>query len=463
MRVKKLSAAVVAALVTAGIGAAAPSASAAVTDPTGRYQVVTPSRIVDTRTGLGLPAGPVRANTTAAFQVTGRGGVPATGVQSVVVNITVVNPAATGWLVAYASDSAQPRTSTVNYPGGWTGATSATVPVGADGKIKVSVGGSGVQVAVDVMGWYASSTSTVAPGSLYQAAVPERWFDSRTDGGGKFVPGDYLDIPIEFDETGGARLTAMQFNLTATGGTGRGWFTAWNGTNNPPSTSALNFSVGETSPNLVTVPVRRVGNSTSQPGWGEYYATVENTSNASAHLIVDGVASFYTDPSNKGATHVVVPPVRVGDSRSGVGMPKGKLGAGRTVNVALPGSLLTPRTDSFEGTITMANPSTNSFLSLFAVGDPRPVASAVNAQTGRNRSNGFATYPGCVDTACTTAGYSIYNSTGTVDAILDVTGRFDLTAEAIAAQGAPAAKATQKSGQRAQVRRAQLAGAPTRG
>ena len=136
MRVKKLSAAVVAALVTAGIGAAAPSASAAVTDPTGRYQVVTPSRIVDTRTGLGLPAGPVRANTTAAFQVTGRGGVPATGVQSVVVNITVVNPAATGWLVAYASGSPQPRTSTVNYPGGWTGATSATVPVGADGKMR---------------------------------------------------------------------------------------------------------------------------------------------------------------------------------------------------------------------------------------------------------------------------------------------------------------------------------------
>ena len=52
MRVKKLSAAVVAALVTAGIGAAAPSASAAVTDPTGRYQVVTPSRIVDTRIAL---------------------------------------------------------------------------------------------------------------------------------------------------------------------------------------------------------------------------------------------------------------------------------------------------------------------------------------------------------------------------------------------------------------------------
>ena len=28
------------------------------------------------------------------------------------------------------------------------------------------------------------------------------------------------------------------------------------------------------------MPVRRVGSSTSQPGWGEYYATVENTSNA---------------------------------------------------------------------------------------------------------------------------------------------------------------------------------------
>lgn len=459
MFIKKLSAAVVAATIAVGLCSATPSASATAANPTGKYQAVAPTRIVDTRIGLGLPS-KLSAYTTTEFTVAGKGGVPATGVQSVVVNITVVNPSRTGYLVAYAGGTAKPGTSTVNYPAGWTGATGATVPVGTDGKVRLYAGGADVEVAVDVMGWYATSASTAAPGSLYLGNPPERWFDSRT-AGGRLTPGDFVELPIEFNEEGGRRLTAMQFNLTATGGFGPGWFTAWDGTGDPPSTSALNFTVGETSPNLITVPVRRVG-AGSQANTGKYLATIENTSGASAHLIVDAVGSFYTDPANFGTTHVPVTPTRVGDTRLGIGLPRGTVGAGRTVNLTVPTTLDNPRVDSFEGVLTMAGPTASSYLTMYALGMPsRPATSNVNADPGRNRSNGFAALPGCSGTACN-AGYSIYNAGGNVHVIVDVTGRFELTDEAIAAVGAPPAKRAPNAAPRAVADRTpKLAATPT--
>ncbi|WP_431843324.1 hypothetical protein [Calidifontibacter indicus] len=318
-----------------------------------------------------------------------------------------------------------------------------------------------VQVAVDVMGWYATSASTVTPGSLYLAAAPERWLDSRVDGDRtRLAPGDFLELPIEFDETGGRRLTAMQFNLTATGGFGNGWFTAWNGAGDPPGTSALNFSVGETSPNLVTVPVRRVG-AGSRPGSGLYLAVVENTSRSSAHLIVDAAGSYFTDPANYGSTHVVVPATRIGDSRTGLGTAKGTVAGGRTVNVSVPTGLVTDRADAFEGVLTMANPTAATYLTMFASGEDRPATSSVNSTAARNRSNGFSTYPGCLDAACR-PGYAVYNSAGAVNVILDVTGRFDLTDETIGAVGAPPAKRAPNAAPKAVADRTpKLAATPT--
>ena len=60
----------------------------------GTYVSLPPSRVLDTRSGLGgTTVGP---NAILSVQVGGRGGVPATGVSAVVLNVTAAQPTSTG-------------------------------------------------------------------------------------------------------------------------------------------------------------------------------------------------------------------------------------------------------------------------------------------------------------------------------------------------------------------------------
>ena len=55
----------------------------------GAFVSLDPSRLLDTRVGNGAAQAPVSAFGTVSLQVTGRGGVPSSGVAAVVVNVTV--------------------------------------------------------------------------------------------------------------------------------------------------------------------------------------------------------------------------------------------------------------------------------------------------------------------------------------------------------------------------------------
>src|ERR1035438_4198115 len=81
----------------------------------GGFVSVTSARLLDTRVGTGAPAHPVAANSTLALQVTGRAGVPTTGVSAVVLNVTVTSPAKAGSISAYPDASALPSTSNLNF------------------------------------------------------------------------------------------------------------------------------------------------------------------------------------------------------------------------------------------------------------------------------------------------------------------------------------------------------------
>jgi len=54
-------------------------------------------RVLDTRDGNGAPARAVGPGASVAVQITGRGGIPTTGVSAVVINIAVTEPTAP-WL-----------------------------------------------------------------------------------------------------------------------------------------------------------------------------------------------------------------------------------------------------------------------------------------------------------------------------------------------------------------------------
>ncbi|MET1004870.1 MAG: endonuclease/exonuclease/phosphatase family protein, partial [Propionibacteriaceae bacterium] len=83
---------------------------------TTKYQALTPSRLLDTRTGLGAPKAVVPAAGKVDLIVAGHGGVPLTGVSAVVLNVTVTQPAVGGYATVFPAGVTRPDASTINFP-----------------------------------------------------------------------------------------------------------------------------------------------------------------------------------------------------------------------------------------------------------------------------------------------------------------------------------------------------------
>ena len=74
----------------------------------GALGLVTPFRVLDTRSGVGAPRTVIGPGASVTVQVEGVGGVPATGVAAVVVNVTAVSPTRAGYLAAFAAARPSP-------------------------------------------------------------------------------------------------------------------------------------------------------------------------------------------------------------------------------------------------------------------------------------------------------------------------------------------------------------------
>lgn len=225
----------------------------------GRFNAVAPSRLLDTRSGTGAPAGRRSAGASLALPVTGHGGVPATGVSSVVLSVTEVD-ASPGWVTVWPSGQARPAASNLNTDlAGQTVAAHVTVPVGAGGAVNLFTSGGG-HLLVDVVGWFTDATAPDSQSGLYVALSPTRRIDTRTGQGvnaagirpAKSTTGILLGGSNGIPASGVAAVVAT---LTATQAAPT-YLTAWAGGSPRPQTSNLNVTIpGDTVPNLVTSPV----------------------------------------------------------------------------------------------------------------------------------------------------------------------------------------------------------------
>src|SRR5207245_2703186 len=68
-------------------------------------------------------------------QVTGVGGVPATGVAAAILNVTVTQPTANGYLTVYPAGSGRPLASNLNFVAGQTVPNLVEVALGTGGKV----------------------------------------------------------------------------------------------------------------------------------------------------------------------------------------------------------------------------------------------------------------------------------------------------------------------------------------
>ena len=222
----------------------------------GSFAPLTPARVLDTRSNQGAN-GPVPANGVIDVQLTGQGGIPATGVSAVAINVTAVSPSAPGFISAWPSGSAQPNTSILNFTAGQTTPNMVVLPVGTDGKIKLFNGSPGtVQLLGDVTGYFVGGTPT-APGSL-APLTPARVLDTRIEPGREWTGTRERRHRRAIDRTGrrtchrGLGRRDQRDRRVAVGSRVDQRLAIGSP---QPNSSILNFTAGQNAPNMVVLPV----------------------------------------------------------------------------------------------------------------------------------------------------------------------------------------------------------------
>ena len=217
----------------------------------GLLQPLPPARILDTRRPQDGPA--VGPGELRPVQVAGRGGVPPTGVSAVVLNVTVTNPSAASYLTVFPAGVGLPTASNLNFLAGQTVPNRVIVPLGAGGGLDLYNAVGTVDVVIDVNGWFTDG-STVA-GSRLSGLPPSRIFDSRQRPDAPAIgPGETRSIQVAGQ--GGvpaSGATAVVLNVTVTNPTAASYLTVFPGDAALPVASDLNWTAGETVPNLVVV------------------------------------------------------------------------------------------------------------------------------------------------------------------------------------------------------------------
>ena len=220
----------------------------------GLFNALTPSRLLDTRNGQG----PIGQMETINIQVAGTGGVPASGVSSVVLNVTVTNPTVPSYLTVWPVGAQRPLASTLNFVGGQTVPNRVVVEVGSGGQVSFFNFLGSTDLVVDVDGWFTDS-SNPSGGAAMIAQRPVRVFDTRPGFTGPppgkmpLGPGGTATINTSIDGTGGP--PAVVANVTATDPTASGYLTLYPDTASRPLASDLNFVPGQTIANLTVVGI----------------------------------------------------------------------------------------------------------------------------------------------------------------------------------------------------------------
>ncbi|MGW0468481.1 FlgD immunoglobulin-like domain containing protein [Streptomyces sp. NPDC003027] len=217
-----------------------------------RFLPVEPARILDTRAGLGAPKAKVGAARTVNVRVTGRGGLPATGVSAVVLNLTATNPSSATFVSVYPYGTQRTSASNLNVAAGRTAANAVVVPV-KDGQITLYNHTGTVDLIADVSGYF---TTDAAQGARFRPVTPARVMDTRQGlGGHKLGPAQSVALPVagtgEVPVTG---ASAVVLNVTATNATAPTYLAATTRAGTP-TVSNINLMPGWTVPNLVVVPV----------------------------------------------------------------------------------------------------------------------------------------------------------------------------------------------------------------
>jgi hypothetical protein len=385
---------------------AAPSGASA-------YVPVSPSRILDTRTGLGFGRR-VGAGETFTLSLPG---VPANA-SAVVLNLTIDAAADRGFVTVYPAGVTRPTASSINVDGvGQTIANLVTVPVGSGDKLNVYSQMSADLIA-DVQGYYVPAAS--AQSGRFTPMTPTRLLDTRSTGAphrGQFAAGESFTLNVAALGGVPADAIAAALNVTVTDSRSSGFWTVFPAGSARPMASNINVSgAGATIANQV---IARLSG-----GQATIYAQT------GGNLIVD-LVGWFTGPSaasSDSGLFVPVSPSRLVDTRQGPSVPAV---AGRSVEVNVAGRFGVPT--SGVGAVVLNATVTQSaapgFFTIWPAQTYRPTASNINATYAGETIANHVIAP------VSTAGFEFFTQSG-AHLLADITGFYTGT-EAAAVLPAP--------------------------
>jgi hypothetical protein len=341
------------------------------------YFPLTPARILDTRNGNGL-SGPLGSHAARPFQVTGRGGVPATAT-AVTGNLTVTAQTSRGYVYLGPDPVSSPASSTLNFPVGDDRANGVTVALGDGGILGITYvspnAGTTAHAIFDVTGYFVPDTS----GATYAALIPARILDTRTGNGLGGPFSSHAARTFGVANRGGvpANATAVTGNLTVTGQTSSGYLSIGPNATDNPTSSTLNFPQGDDRANGVTVAL----------GGGNLSVTfVAPAPGPVAHVIFDVTGYFV--PGSSGAKYVPLTPSRILDTRSGTGLSGSFYSHGaRTFGVTGRGGVASGST-AVTGNLAVTSQTSNGYLFIGPAATNDPTSSTLNFPVGDDRANG---------------------------------------------------------------------------
>ncbi|WP_329565474.1 TolB family protein [Kitasatospora sp. NBC_01266] len=336
------------------------------------FHPIPPARLLDTRDGTGTVAkGAVPAGGILPLQISGAGGVPASGVTSVVLNVTVTDTTGPGHLTAWGDTTAMPSTSNLNWnQAGQTISNLVTLPVPSDGELDIFTN-STTDVVADVQGYYTADTS----GATFTSQAPTRILDTRTPlGVPSKGPVDYSTISLKVDGQNGvpANASAVVLNLTtAFTANDAGYLEAYPEGTAPPTVSNVNWSSsGALISGLAVVPVGADGN-------------VSIKVHGTTDVVADVFGYFTADSA--GAKFSSTVPGRILDTRlSGSALTAGQPLALQVTGVdGVPSGI-----KSVVLNLTVTDNNSAGFLEAWADGTTRPAAASnVNWVSGQTIPN----------------------------------------------------------------------------
>ncbi len=371
-------------------------------DTLGQFVSMSPARLFDTRDGTGGRRGGIRAEETVDIQVTGRSGVPSSGVKAVALNVTSVGATQTTNFRVFPTGIPLPGASSLNPRPGRAIPNMVIVGVGENGKISVFNQRGKTDCVVDIMGYYTSTQAKrLAP------LVPSRLLDTRSGVGakrGRVRGGTTIDLQVSgrggVPESG---ADAVILNVGSVNPTSRGYVAVWPKGEKQPDISNLNYSPGMNIPNLVICKLGDGGQVSLFANAGEL------------DLIADVVGCFKSD----GSRHVAVAPSRLLDTREGIGAPRARVGGRGEVELTVTGrGGVANGASAVILNVTAANAAAATYVTVYPNGVKRPDASSLNIAAGGTAANLVVAKVG------TNGKVRLYNNSGAVDLIADVTGYF---------------------------------------